>query len=92
MWFAPELLEDPDYYLSDQYRERHLGRRPPIVVCLPGGRVFCVDGKSAGGGGWTVSGDPPRITVTPSINWEGHYHGWLIDGVLSDDCEGRRFT
>lgn len=40
---------------------------------------------------WTVNGDPPNISVSPSINAVGDYHGWLQNGVLSDDCEGRRF-
>lgn len=38
---------------------------------------------------WTRTGDPPKITANPSINYVGFYHGWLRDGVLSDDCEGR---
>jgi hypothetical protein len=40
---------------------------------------------------WIRVGEPPNITVTPSINYVGFYHGWLRDGVLSDDCEGRIF-
>lgn len=42
-------------------------------------------------GGWNVQGVPPAITVAPSINFEGRYHGFLIAGVISDDCEGRKF-
>jgi hypothetical protein len=41
--------------------------------------------------GWKVTGVPPKITVHPSINFEDSYHGWLKDGVISDDCEGRKF-
>lgn len=41
--------------------------------------------------GWKVSGTPPRITVEPSIHYPDYYHGWLKDGVISDDCDGRKF-
>lgn len=41
---------------------------------------------------WTRTGEPPRVTATPSINHVGQYHGWLRDGVLTDDCEGRTFV
>lgn len=44
-------------------------------------------------GNWDVSvdldslviGQKPNITVHPSINCVGIYHGWLQHGVLSDD-------
>lgn len=41
--------------------------------------------------GWKVAGTPPRITVSPSIHYPDYYHGWLKDGVISDDCDGRKF-
>ena len=41
---------------------------------------------------WTRTGEPPRVTAYPSINHQGKYHGWLKDGVLTDDCEGRTFS
>ena len=34
---------------------------------------------------WTCTGEPPNVTVHPSINYGGLYHGWLQNGVLSDD-------
>lgn len=40
---------------------------------------------------WTRTGVPPNVTVTPSVNAVGRYHGWLRDGVLTEDCEGRVF-
>lgn len=40
---------------------------------------------------WTRTGDPPKITAQPSINHQGQYHGWLTDGILTDDCEGCTF-
>lgn len=41
--------------------------------------------------GWKVTGAAPKVTVYPSINFDGRYHGWLKNGVISDDCEGREF-
>lgn len=73
--------------------------RPPISVCIPS-RIddyvftFCIDSSptSDAAGSWAVvvageliEGQKPDITVTPSINAEGHYHGYLTDGVLTDD-------
>ncbi len=79
--------------LSDFYRE-HNSHRQPLMVILPGRHVFLIDGKCWSGGeaygGWQVTGDAPNITVQPSINIGGSYHGWLVNGVLSDDCEGRQ--
>ncbi len=31
---------------------------------------------------WDVTGEPPNITVSPSINVIGIWHGWIRDGVL----------
>lgn len=54
-----------------------------LQVKTPGGD-WDVDGPSVQGGGWTRTGEVPRITVSPSI-LIGHpprYHGWLRDGWL----------
>jgi hypothetical protein len=81
-------------YLSDYYKENNINRRPLFLV-LPDNTLFCVDGQfwnmGEHHGGWEVKGDAPNITVSPSINIVGSYHGWLIDGVLSADCEGRLY-
>lgn len=80
--------------LSDYYRQHNSGRRPLFVI-LPGRHLFLIDGKCCSDGkrygGWMVSGVAPLITVSPSINIGDSYHGWLQNGVISDDCEGRRF-
>lgn len=85
-----------DERLSDYYKANNAAKRRPLMVILPGRQLFLVDGKcwSNGSyyGGWSVTGDAPRITVSPSINLVGSYHGWIADGCISDDCEGRRFT
>ena len=104
MWFAPAMVEKYEHFyldhqLSHQYKEQHLGKRPPLIVYLPPGFSFCVDDAYRGGHwgdnpareGWTVTGEAPNITVAPSINCVGTYHGWLQNGVLSDDVEGRAY-
>lgn len=105
-WEAPFMIADDSiglYYLehalSRQYMEQQYGKRPPYIVYLPPGLAFCVDAKYRGGSwgdnhgreGWTVEGELPAITVSPSVNLVGIYHGWLRDGAISADVEGRSF-
>lgn len=52
-----------------------------LVVRLPDGIDWMIDGPATNGRGWTRSGTPPAITARPSILTTG-YHGWLTDGVL----------
>jgi hypothetical protein len=76
--------------LSPEFRAS--GRDYVIVVVLPPCWPWVVDEKaSTGDSGWTVTGELPNITVTPSINAEGVYHGWIQNGVVTDDCEGRTY-
>lgn len=103
--FYMDVLEDgnpykwPDYWssrkkLSEYYFQNNAHRRP-IGVILPGHIMFVVDGKCWNEhgtyGGWTVTGEAPLITVSPSINVAGAYHGFLQNGVISDDVEGRLY-
>jgi len=99
-YFAPELLTlekvPPWMHLSPCYKRDWLGKRDPIVVVLPDRNHFCVDAMAWKGGvpygeGWTVVGTAPNISVMPSINFPGSYHGWIMNGVITDDCEGRKF-
>lgn len=98
MWFAPYLLEHPEgsiFRPAVKYFQRN-GHRPPLVVRLPGPVDWCVDGPpwrdgKPTGDGWDVTGEPPTITVSPSINIGGIYHGYIQGGVITDDCEGRQF-
>jgi len=82
--------------LSPQYRRDWYGKRPPLFVVTPAG-PWCVDAVSTDGNGnntghgWTITGIPPNITATPSINFPGNYHGYLTNGFLSDDLEGRTY-
>lgn len=61
-----------------------------LVVRLPDGTDWIIDGPANNGPGWDRAGSPPLITATPSIASPG-YHGFLQGGVLTDDLEGRRF-
>ena len=100
-WYAPGMREGEhaDFYrtriLSAQYERDHRATRPPIVVFMPDGGELCLDMAYRTNGimrpdraGWTVTGTPPLLTVSPSIVISG-YHGWLQGGVLGDDLEGR---
>jgi hypothetical protein len=92
MWFLPKLVEADDdgffskHILSNEYKRDWLGKRPPICVCLPCGLWFNVDSQAtdSGGQGWTVTGEAPNITVSPSINAVDEWHGWLRNGELTE--------
>lgn len=73
------------YYLSRFYWQQWSDKRAPICVLCPNGVEWCVDAKSSNGEGWTVTGDPPHLVVSPSIAVTG-YHGFLgqqTPGVFS---------
>lgn len=69
-------------------------KKRPDGMCLilktPGGE-WMIDGPSSNGNGWERTGEIPNITASPSIHCVGRYHGWLKNGVLSDDVDGRKF-
>lgn len=56
-----------------------------LIVRTPGGD-WVIDGPSFENGKesgfWTRTGKVPNITVTPSINIVGKYHGFLKNGYL----------
>jgi hypothetical protein len=61
---------------------------PGYCIELPGGAFIDMNQIKEK---WTVTGSLPNITVVPSINCIGRYHGFITDGIISDDCEGRKF-
>lgn len=80
---------DKHWHLSIHYLQDWARIRPPIMVVCPGGGHWCPDQGSSNGTGWTVTGEVPNITASPSI-WvsqgEGaprEYHGWLQNGAFS---------
>lgn len=70
------------------------GRRPillaaehrdarPMIVVLPDGRPWCLHSPASGSeAGWSVAGELPNVTVHPSIDRRGSWHGWLVEGEL----------
>lgn len=85
MWPAPHMLaSDYDgHELAANYRRDWQATRAPLWVKLPDGE-FCVDSRAYNheqggyyGDGWIVTGIAPAITVAPSINLVGRYHGYL---------------
>lgn len=90
MFYKPGMLETSP---RESFTDRYLAishTRPPLIVVLPNGQWWCLDQRyykhpqGYYGDGWTWTGEPPRISVSPSIN-TSTYHGTLDNGVLSDD-------
>ncbi len=73
-----------EFYLAIQHE------RDPLMCVLPDGKAWCMDYVAGNGPGWQVTGEAPNLTAQPSID-SGQYHGWLKDGVLTDDLEGRTY-
>jgi len=98
MWLCPWMFDpskdtmnpDGSNWLSIHYVKDHSKNRPPIQVRCPNGSVWVIDQKSSNGTGWIVTGEVPNITCSPSIVVPG-YHGFLRDGVFTDDLEGRTY-
>lgn len=85
----PRHAEGYSWHLSIHYWRDWARIRPPVEIVGPGGGQWCPDQISTNGTGWTVTGEPPNITASPSI-WiaqgEGsprEYHGWLNNGEFS---------
>ncbi len=98
MWFAPWMLTQHFRDTLSQHYWNSIKAKPrdPLIIVMPGGWDWCPDRMAFDGkkysGGWNVEGDIPNITITPSINRMGNYHGWVRDGVITEDCEGRVFS
>lgn len=58
---------------------------PHLEVMTPAGLV-CLDCPETDPPylKWTRTGEPPLVTVTPSLNVNNElWHGWLTDGILT---------
>lgn len=82
-----------DHFGSEEEKARYRRERA-LFVCLPAAAAFCVDGPSyhydeqtkrmVYGAGWTWTGEPPNISVTPSININNdEWHGFIANGVFT---------
>ena len=85
-----------DMWLCESLGSTHEveGREACWAVRLPGrGYVWHTNERSANDNFWTVTGDPPNITVTPSINVGPEiWHGWITNGELSPDTDSAGCT
>lgn len=83
-WLA-HARADPNahHYLSVHYLTDWADKRPPLNVVCPDYSDWTVDAKSSNGSGWTVTGEAPLISCSPSIQVPG-YHGYLTNGVFTD--------
>lgn len=91
-YYKPAWKRVSRYYLE------HNSSRAPILVAFPrwDGTViqWCVDTfNDSKPRGWAVTGslEGGDLTLSPSVNIKGNYHGWIQDGILSSDVEGRTF-
>lgn len=80
--------------LSPEFRQS--GRRYVWQIAMPTGAHWSPDFRASNeNSGWMVTGAESAETLTarPSIDINSglRYHGWLTNGVLTDDCEGRTF-
>jgi hypothetical protein len=55
-----------------------------VKVILPKTGLFCPQRKSADGQPWECTGEVPNITVKPSVDDPGVWHGWITDGVITE--------
>lgn len=64
----------------------HPQRVTPWWVALPNGHQWITCQEATGGGYWTVTGEPPNITVSPSIHAAPgspkSWHGFIRNGRL----------
>jgi hypothetical protein len=97
MWYGDATLFS-ERELSANYKRDWKGKREPLWVKLPGGMQFCLDwiASGANGSGWDITGEAPNISISPSINYlsgrKNGWHGWIQNGILGDDYEGRTYT
>jgi hypothetical protein len=88
IFYHHRVLERFPAWLAPNYRRQN-AHRPPLAVVLPDTTLSLADGlpydHGSGyyGNGYSVQGEPPRLTITEPIT--DHPSGWtdlLRDGVL----------
>jgi len=70
---------------GDMWRvpSKDLPDRECWAILLPNGAGVWFTTEEADGVLWEVTGAPPAITVTPSINAEPYWHGNITNGELT---------
>jgi hypothetical protein len=77
---------------GDMFYQKYVNRKEEhLIVILPNGANFDIThaGDQTHKIHWDVTGEPPEITVSPSIlmyanGLHDEWHGWLENGVLRD--------
>lgn len=80
--FAPPgTMIRADWY--DEFSD-HPGHIESWLIALPDGGEWITSQRASGGGYWTVTGTPPKITASPSVfhNAPTGWHGFVRDGEL----------
>jgi hypothetical protein len=83
-WGAPPGDMWPCPHAEGSHRVE--GRSACWVVRLPGKAWVWHTNETAGGSGayWIVTGEPPAISVQPSINaGDDVWHGWITNGEMT---------
>lgn len=78
------LREQPAGAMYDAYwypEKRRGADGKCLIVVLPDGHTWNVDGPASNGPGWTREGVPPLVTARPSIQ-SPKWHGYLTAGEL----------
>lgn len=104
VWDAPDWAGSN--IISERYKHETVHDRPPLMCLLPSkydprGDRFLLDRVAGDNGrrkGWDITivgdlvpGETPDITLHPSVNCEGSWHGYIRNGEITDDCEGRTY-
>lgn len=74
---------------------KHAGKAA-LLVKLPCGTYFNVYGTGWDANGptafaWEVVGVPPALTLTPSVDVAGGWHGHIHGGIITADVSGKTF-
>lgn len=92
------LAEGPEE-LSPKYRNEQMAIRPPLVIWLPGVACWAIDARASRARTWwdlvtpMNPGEDPatwvrRLTLAPSIDYKGYYHGYVQQGEVKPDVSG----
>ena len=88
--FEIETSGGVNEHLSPLYLRDHAQHRKPYMIVCPDGRWWPIDYRASNAEGWVVTGEAPHLTAQGSVD-TGTYHGFLENGVLTDDLEGRTY-
>jgi len=91
---SPQAGSDGKIPVGTMYRAK-LGDDEGFAIFLPGGVIWWTYQHPCNGGRWAIAvppEGPEHMTVSPSINFvPDGWHGWIKDGVISDDVSGKQF-